>query len=96
MYYQLQILKPALPETFIAYESQLDKLSEYLGTDHDLAELEHSLAGNKPAPGNIRKTVSVKNKIAKSRKEMQKALFELADQVFDEKLETVISAITKG
>jgi CHAD domain-containing protein len=95
MYYQLQILKPVLPETFIAYESLLDKLSEYLGTDHDLAELEHSLAGNPPAPGNIRKTVSVKNKIAKSRMEMQKALFELADQIFDKKLESVIYAVAK-
>jgi CHAD domain-containing protein len=96
MYYQLQILKPALPETYIVYELQLDKLSEYLGTDHDLAELEHSLAGNPTAPGNIRKTVSVKNKVAKSRKETQKALFELADQIFDEKLESVFNTIAKA
>jgi CHAD domain-containing protein len=93
MYYQLQILKPLLPDDILMYEPQLDKLSEYLGTDHDLAELEYSLAGNPPAIASIGKTVSVKNKIIKSRKEMQKALFELSDHVFNERLESAMSAI---
>jgi CHAD domain-containing protein len=96
MYYQMQILNPLLPDDFLVYESQLDKLSEYLGTDHDLAELECSLSGNKPAPGNIRKTMSAKRKIAESRKEMHKALFEIADQVFDEKLESAIKNIPEA
>jgi CHAD domain-containing protein len=96
MYYQVQILKPVLPEAFITYESRLDKLSEYLGTDHDLAELEYSLARNKPAPGSIRKTTSLKNKIARSRKDLQKALFELADQIFDKKFESAVNAAVRG
>jgi CHAD domain-containing protein len=96
MYYQMQILKPLLPDDFLVYESQLDKLSEYLGSDHDLEELECSLSGNKPAPGNIRKTMSAKRKITESRKEMQKALFELSDQIFDEKLESAIKNIPEA
>jgi CHAD domain-containing protein len=96
LYYQFQILNPVLPGDLLIYESQLDKLSEYLGTDHDLAELEDSLAGNPAVCGSKDKSCSIINKADESRQEKQKILFAIAGDIFDEKLKVNINKLAGG
>jgi len=96
LYYQVQILKPVLPDDFLIYESQLDNLSDYLGMDHDLAELEYSLAGNPDVAGRKDKSCSIMSAVDKSRQEKQTALFVIADEIFGEKLKAEIDNLLSG
>ena len=96
LYYQLQILRPVLPDELVIYESKLDELTDYLGTDHDLAELEDSLAGNPDVFKGKDKSCSINNTIDKARHEKQKVLFTIAGEIFDDKLKDHISKILSG
>lgn len=91
LYYQFQVLKPVMPDDLMIYESRLDKLSDNLGTDHDFAELEDSLAGNPDAYNIKDKSCSIIATLDKSRKDVQGKLFAVAGDAFDEKLKTIIN-----
>ena len=96
LYYQSQVLKPVLPEELVIYIPKLDKLADYLGEDHDLAELEDTLRGNPYMPAELNKSDSIYNIIDKTRYEKQKVLFSLAGEIFDEKLRNSINNLFSG
>ncbi len=91
LYYQFQVLAPVLPEELGIYTPKLDKLADYLGEDHDLAELEDSLRGNPYVPAESNKSESIYNIIDKTRYDKQKVLFSLAGEIFNERLQTSIN-----
>jgi len=91
LYYQFQVLEPVLPEEFVPYTPKLDKLADYLGEDHDLAELGDSLRGNPYLPSESNKSNSIYNIIDKKRYDKQKVLFSLAGEIFDERLKNSIN-----
>ncbi len=96
LYYQFQVLEPVLPEDLVIYTPELDKLADYLGEDHDLAELEDSLLGNPLLPDESAKPESIYNLIDKVRYDKQKLLFLLAGEIFDERLKTLINNLFPG
>jgi len=96
LYYQFQVLEPVLPEELVIYTPKLDDLADYLGEDHDLAELEDSLRGNPYIPAESNKSESIYNIIDKTRYNKQKILFSLASEIFDERLNTGINSLFSG
>lgn len=91
LYYQSQVLEPFLPAELIIIKSKLDKLAEYLGEDHDLAELGNflnSVSDIYPANSEMNK---LKTMINNCRIEKQAAIFSLADEIFDKKTEKHIN-----
>ncbi len=91
LYYQSQVLEPFLPDELIIIKSKLDKLAEYLGEDHDLAELGNflnSVSDIYPANSEMNK---LKTMINNCRIEKQAAIFSLADEIFDKKTEKHIN-----
>jgi CHAD domain-containing protein len=91
LYYQLQVLEPVIPGELVAYTPELDKLADYLGDDHDLAELGDSLRGNPYVPAESNKSDSIYNIIDKKRQDIQKLFFSLAGEIFNERLKSSIN-----
>jgi hypothetical protein len=91
LYYQLQVLEPVIPGELVAYTPELDKLADYLGDDHDLAELKDSLRGNPYVPAERNKYDSIFNIIDKKRQDIQKLFFSLAGEIFNERLKSCIN-----
>ena len=91
LYYQFQVLEPVLPEELLTYVPGLDKLADYLGEDHDLAELGSTLTRYQNIPAGSNDSNSVYNRIDETRYDMYKSLFSLAGEIFDEKLRNNIN-----
>jgi CHAD domain-containing protein len=96
LYYQLQVLEPVLPEELVTYMPKLDKLADYLGEDHDLAELADSLRVNPHITVESNKSNKIYNIIDKTRYDKQKVLFSLAGEIFDKRLNNGISNLFPG
>ncbi len=90
LYYQSQVLEPVLPEEAVIVTPKLDKLADYLGEDHDLAELGDSLRGNPGIMAGSFKRDSIYNIIDKARNDKQNKLFSLAGEIFDDSLQNSI------
>lgn len=93
LYYQFQVLEPVLHTELLTYIPKLDKLADYLGDDHDLAELGSTLARYQNIPAGSNDSNSIYNKIDETRYDMYKTLFSLAGEIFDEKLRTDINKL---
>jgi CHAD domain-containing protein len=96
LYYQFQVLTPVLPEELVVYMPKLDQLADCLGEDHDFAELEDSLRVNPSVSAESNKPDTIYNIIDKTRYDKQKVLFSLAGEIFDKRLNNVISNLFPG
>jgi CHAD domain-containing protein len=96
LYYQFQVLTPVLPEELVVYTPKLDQLADCLGEDHDFAELEDSLRVNPSVSAESNKPDTIYNIIDKTRYDKQKVLFSLAGEIFDKRLNNVISNLFPG
>ncbi len=93
LYYQSQVLEPVLPEKAVSVTPKLDKLADYLGEDHDLAELGDSLRGNPLITAGSSRPDSIYNIIDKARNDKQNKLFALAGEIFDNSLLNSINSL---
>jgi CHAD domain-containing protein len=89
LFYEFQVLRPVFTEELTIYESKLDKLADYLGEDHDLAELGDCLRCNPYIFIEANRLELLNSIINKSRQEKQNALFTFADDIFNEKLNNI-------
>ncbi len=91
LYYQFQVLTPFLPDELTTHIPGLDRMSEYLGEDHDMAELEiflDNISGIYPADFGID---ILEKSIRISRNDMQAVVFSSAIEVINKSTEKHIN-----
>ena len=90
LYYQFQVLTPYLPDELVTQKPNLDNIAEYLGEDHDLAELENFLDNISAMYQADNGISALETRIKKSRNELQSQVFSLAIEVCNKNLENHI------
>ena len=91
LYYQFQVLTPFLPDELSTHIPGLDKMAEYLGEDHDMAELAtllYNVTGIYPADYGIN---TLEENIRSSRNDLQSRVFSLSVEIINKTTEKHIN-----
>ena len=94
LWYHLEILEMLWPNFLLdGLASELHQLSDYLGDDHDLAELHHTLTENLQVYGDKNALLTVARLIAQRRLELEMAARPLGERLYFDKPQVFIRQI---
>ena len=95
LWYSIRLLTPAWPRVMAAFAAELNRLSDLLGDDHDLAMLREHLGNPAISAANSDDFSILRDMVDKRRRELQCAAIELGELVYCEPPQSFVRRVIR-